>query len=435
MKIDYLTLLQLGVFDDNESQNCLFRKLDFTLSAKARALLRQRFLHPCQSLEEIKNVQFTLQSIGPEVDAWAGEINNGVIFVIEQYLESRVNFNSDGAWHHALFLPLVYKSDFDSIRFAMEKTQIFLQEMSQIHERWKSKILPGLWQEKMDDLGKLLANFPVLIQYAESRKLSNRRVLSMDQQLGTQYKSILQRLLDIFYHLDMFFSLARIQFLPGYNTVQWRSEKCLKLNQFYHPLLREAHPYSVSADDEKNFLFLTGANMSGKSTFIRALGIVVYLAHLGIPVPAAEAELSFMHGLSCSITNTDNILEGESFFYSEVQRINDIINRITKEESWLVLMDELFKGTNYQDALRCSEEIVKGLVKYRKSFFVLTTHLYELANSLNGLAQISYKYFETTYSQDGQYHFTYRILDGVSDDTIGYQILENSGVLAKLDAV
>ncbi len=435
MNVDYLTLLQLGVFDEKESYNCLFRKLDFTISSEGRFLLRQRFLQPCESLEEIEEVQKTLATIGSKVEGWSGEINNGVIFVIEQYLQNRVNFNSDGAWHQAMFLPLIYKADFDSIKFAMEKTQIFLRQMIGLHDQWKDAEIPGLWNEQMNELGSLLENFPILTSYANIKNLSNRKVLAMDKQLGKNYKSVLERMLSVFYHMDMFFSLAQIQFLPNYNVVNWKKKKSLNIQGFYHPLLQEAEPYSVAATDEKNFLFLTGANMSGKSTFIRSVGIVVYLAHLGIAVPAQSIELSFMDGLSCSITNTDNILEGESYFYSEVQRINDIINRIEKDESWLVLMDELFKGTNYKDALRCSEDIVKGLVKYEKSFFVLTTHLYELANTLQGLSQISYKYFETTYSEDGQYHFTYNILDGVSDDTIGYKILENSGVLAKLDAI
>jgi len=78
--------------------------------------------------------------------------------------------------------------------------------------------------------------------------------------------------------------------------------------------LRIPVAYNVSLTQNENFLFLTGANMAGKSTFIKATGIAVYLAHLGMSVPAEHMELSLFDGLLSNIHVVDNILKGESYF-------------------------------------------------------------------------------------------------------------------------
>jgi DNA mismatch repair ATPase MutS len=110
---------------------------------------------------------------------------------------------------------------------------------------------------------------------------------------------------------------------------------------------------------ESNFIFLTGANMAGKSTFIKAVGCAVFLAHLGMGVPAQEMELSIFDGLLSNINVVDNIIKGESYFFNEVQRIRNTILKINDKGKWLVLIDELFKGTNVQDAMKCSSTVIK----------------------------------------------------------------------------
>lgn len=92
-------------------------------------------------------------------------------------------------------------------------------------------------------------------------------------------------------------------------------------HQLYHILLPTPVPYDVHMSKESNFIFLTGANMAGKSTFIKAVGCAVFLAHLGMGVPAKEMELSIFDGLLSNINVVDNIVKGESYFFNEVQRI------------------------------------------------------------------------------------------------------------------
>ena len=110
--------------------------------------------------------------------------------------------------------------------------------------------------------------------------------------------------------------------------------------------------------------------MAGKSTFIKAVGGAVFLAHIGMGVPAKSMELSLFDGLLSNINVVDNVVKGESYFYNEVQRIKNTILKINDGRKWLILIDELFKGTNVQDAMKCSTVVIEGLIKIKNSLFI-----------------------------------------------------------------
>jgi DNA mismatch repair ATPase MutS len=189
--------------------------------------------------------------------------------------------------------------------------------------------------------------------------------------------------------------------------------------------------YDISLTQEQNFLFLTGANMSGKSTFIKAIGVSVYLAHVGMGVPAQSMELSLFDGLLSNIQVADNIIKGESYFFNEVQRVRKTIEKITDGKKWLILIDELFKGTNVQDAMKCSTVVIEGLRKISNTLFILSTHLYEIGESLKQYPNIQFRYFETEV-QDDQLLFNYHLKEGISNDRLGYLILKKEGVVDML---
>jgi DNA mismatch repair ATPase MutS len=183
---------------------------------------------------------------------------------------------------------------------------------------------------------------------------------------------------------------------------------------------------------EENFVFLTGANMAGKSTLIKAVGSSVFLAHIGMGVPAKHMQLTLFDGLLSNINVADNIAKGESYFFNEVQRIKNTIYKINNGKKWLVLIDELFKGTNVQDAMKCSLTVIKGLIKIKNSLFILSTHLYEIGEELKKHTNISFKYFETTVTED-QLEFSYQLKEGISNDRIGYVILKREKVVEMLE--
>jgi DNA mismatch repair ATPase MutS len=172
--------------------------------------------------------------------------------------------------------------------------------------------------------------------------------------------------------------------------------------------------------------------MAGKSTFIKAVGSAVFLAHIGMGVPAESLHLSLFDGLLSNINVVDNIVKGESYFYNEVQRIKNTILKVNDGRKWLILIDELFKGTNVEDAMKCSTVVIEGLIKIKRSLFILSTHLYQIGENLKGYPNIDFKYFETEVT-DGNLIFNYQLKDGVSNDRLGYLILKKEKVIELLE--
>jgi DNA mismatch repair ATPase MutS len=125
----------------------------------------------------------------------------------------------------------------------------------------------------------------------------------------------------------------------------------------------------------------------------------------------------------------DNILLGESLFMAEVQRIKQTAQKITEPSPHLVLMDELFKGTNVHDAYECTKAVVEGLLNHKNHIMVLSTHLYEVAQHFSDNPSINFGYFVTDMTSEGQYSFTYELKKGISNDRIGYRILQKEGVI------
>jgi DNA mismatch repair protein MutS len=151
-------------------------------------------------------------------------------------------------------------------------------------------------------------------------------------------------------------------------------------------------------------------------------------------VPAAQMQLSFFDGILSNINVIDNIAKGESYFYNEVQRIKATVEKVTNGKKWLILIDELFKGTNVQDAMKCSSTVIEGLLKIKNSIFILSTHLYEIGDELKKHPNICFNYFETSVIDD-QLSFSYQLKEGISNDRLGYLILKKEGVVGMLEKI
>jgi DNA mismatch repair ATPase MutS len=206
----------------------------------------------------------------------------------------------------------------------------------------------------------------------------------------------------------------------------------IQATDLFHIQLPTPVPYNVTITPQSNFVFLTGANMAGKSTFIKAVGLCVYLAHLGTAVLAASMQLSFFNGLISNINLTDSLTQGESYFFKEVQRIKNTIEKITDGHNWLLLIDELFKGPDQQDAVKCGISVIESLRKINNSLFILSTHLYEIGEELKTYPNIQFKNFENSIENE-QLIFSYQLKDGISNDRLGYLIMRKEGVVDLLN--
>jgi DNA mismatch repair ATPase MutS len=151
-------------------------------------------------------------------------------------------------------------------------------------------------------------------------------------------------------------------------------------------------------------------------------------------VPAKKCRLSLLDGLITNLTTADNVLKGESYFFNEVQRIKQTLTNVMDGKKYLILIDELFKGTNIIDAMKCSEKVIEGLQALQKSLTILSTHLYEISAPLKKYPHLQFYFFETAVTNKTLV-FNYNLKEGVSQDRLGYLILEREGVVDLIDRI
>lgn len=177
-----------------------------------------------------------------------------------------------------------------------------------------------------------------------------------------------------------------------------------------HPLLDPKK--SVLNDFEiKNdeFFIITGANMAGKSTFLRTVSLQIVMANMGLPVCATS--ISYVPiKLITSMRTTDSLTDDESYFFSELKRLKFIVDEIQKDKYFIVL-DEILKGTNSTDKAKGSRKFVERLVD-AKATGIIATHDLSLCEVAKELPQVKNHYFDAEIIYD-ELHFDYKFKEGI----------------------
>lgn len=436
MEVDHTTYEDLSVFH-SEEEFSIFHKLDLTRTGEGRDWLYRIFRKPHNDIIRIRETQQIVKMIGARWDDWPASISNGTLMVVERFYTSTIDtIPATANYLNALSYKLFHTADFSLVRYSIKHFGDFLSGMRQLTELLQNEDTPR-------SLALLLARIAHLLRDPEAWELSVRpagqpysvvEIIRFGRFLRNRYRNHAHELIQLFGQLDAWYAMAAAvkRYRLCFPEFREATEPFISMDGLYHMLLAEPVPYDVKMNKESNFIFLTGANMAGKSTFIKAIGSAVFLAHLGMGVPAASMTLTVFDGLLSNINVVDNVVKGESYFFNEVQRIKNTVHKITDGRKWLVLIDELFKGTNVQDAMRCSAAVIRGLIRIRSSIFVLSTHLYEIAAELKEYSNISFKYFETSVQED-QLAFSYQLREGISNDRIGYLILKREKVIELLE--
>lgn len=433
MQVDKTTLADLSVFNNDEEQSIL-NHLNFTKSINGKEYLRHILQSPQSQVEKIIDIQNAIKALMLVDEKWPETVTNGTIMVIEKFYESGVEELSENSGSvNAYYYKIINNADYSLIRYSLKHFVSLIKgmyEIAQLLEDSNSTIINS-WRERIISL--INKNRTQEIINLKTTELTPVDVQRYGFFFKRKYKNEVYELIDIYSRLDAYLSLAIACKNYNYTFPSFiQSDKpFINAESVYHPLLAAPVAYNVTLNKEENFLFLTGANMAGKSTFIKAVGLSVYLAHIGVAVPAANMQLCVFDGLLSNIQIADNIIKGESYFFNEVQRIKATIEKINDGRKWLILIDELFKGTNVEDAMKCSTAVIEGLRKMQNAVFILSTHLYEIGEDLRKYHNIQFKYFETR-AENGQLIFNYKLLDGISNDRLGYLILEREGVVNML---
>jgi DNA mismatch repair ATPase MutS len=193
-----------------------------------------------------------------------------------------------------------------------------------------------------------------------------------------------------------------------------------------------ANPLELNQD--RRVLFLTGPNMAGKTTYLRAVATALYFAHLGMGVPAHRFHFVPVQSLLTSISVSDNLNDGVSFFRAEALRVKAVAQAIANGHRVIAIMDEPFKGTNIKDAFDASLAILQRFAMSEDCLFMVSSHLIELSERLSADLHVDYQYFEAE-EQEDQLRFDYVLRPGVSSQRLGMRVLREEGVFDLLDGI
>jgi len=248
------------------------------------------------------------------------------------------------------------------------------------------------------------------------------RLASLRQKL----RHLMPEWLNVWADLEALSALRTFAYLnPDYTRPQLQANgMTFAAVEIGHPLI--AHELRVCNDftmDANQVTMLTGSNMSGKSSFLRTLGVNLVLTNAGAVVTAASLNTSLFRIYSC-IKVSDSLAEGYSYFYAEVRRLKALLDSLeqTNNLPLFFLIDEIFKGTNNRERLLGSEAYIHALLG-KHGTGAISTHDLELA-SLSGLSNFHF----ADQVRDGQLTFDYKLRPGVSPTTNALRIMRLAGL-------
>jgi DNA mismatch repair ATPase MutS len=297
------------------------------------------------------------------------------------------------------------------------------------------KFDPGIIAEK-EAFAALLDEpvFASLLQEKVKGKLSYEKVAAHDSLLRFRHRDSVRRLLGRIYHLDVYISVAGVARERRFAFAEAlpRERQFLQIEGLYHPGVQNAVSNNLTITPESNIIFLTGANMAGKSTFMKSLGIVLFLAHMGMPVPAVSMVFSIRDAIYTTINLSDNLSMGASHFYAEVLRVKKVARELSLGKNLFVIFDELFRGTNVKDAYEATVALTSAFAGHRDSIFVISTHIIEAGDVLKERHDNIHFVFLPTRMQGNKPVYPYTLEKGITADRHGMIIINNEGILDML---
>jgi hypothetical protein len=237
--------------------------------------------------------------------------------------------------------------------------------------------------------------------------------------------------LETWYQLDAFCSIANFAYLnPDYTFPRFTSSNSLlETKQLGHPLIkREAKNCNDFSIDKKGDIFIiTGSNMSGKSTFLKTVGINLALAFAGAPVNASDFVTSLVRPIACIQIN-DSISSGFSYFYTEVRRLKMMLDmcQANPDTLYILLIDEIYKGTNNRERLIGSQSFISELISQNCTALV-STHDLELTGIEKDHEHIFNYHFKEEVIES-KMKFDYTIRKGPCPTTNALKIMRMEGL-------
>ncbi|WP_298419361.1 DNA mismatch repair protein MutS [uncultured Kordia sp.] len=196
----------------------------------------------------------------------------------------------------------------------------------------------------------------------------------------------------------------------NYPTVEKNASQVINATQLGHPLLRTKNRIDNDFNiGNSEFYIVTGANMAGKSTFLRTVSLSIVMSNVGLPICANNATYSPIK-LITSMRTTDSLAEGASYFFSELQRLKMIVDKI-EEDTYFIILDEILKGTNSHDKAMGSKKIVQKLAS-QNAAGIIATHDLSLCELEKEVDQVKNYFFDAEIIND-ELFFGYLLKKGI----------------------
>ncbi|MEZ0323552.1 MAG: DNA mismatch repair protein MutS [Hydrogenothermaceae bacterium] len=229
--------------------------------------------------------------------------------------------------------------------------------------------------------------------------------------------------------LDAIVSLAQVSVEKGWKEPEITEGYDMYLEEAVHPVVANNYPdfvpNSVKFDKDKFLHIITGPNMSGKSTFIRQVGLIVLLAHVGCFIPASSGVIPITDAIYTRIGSGDNLSKGLSTFMVEMLEVANILNNATERS--LIILDEVGRGTSTYDGISIAWSLCEKIAKDIKAKTLFSTHYHELTEIEKDIKGVV-NYFMAVVEEEDGIRFLYKILEGKSDKSYGIHVAKLAGL-------
>lgn len=322
---------------------------------------------------------------------------------------------------------------------------VMLDQLSEIinNEKFDSELLKKQQQtmgaqngSPLKKLSKILHAFDVRLNVLAAVVLNSLFLWDLHQlnrlnKWKQQYGSHLPEHMDAVFVLDAIISLGNFAHsYPHYSYPQILEQDgfTLKGEDCNHILIptgaRVGNPVSLNGDG--SFNVITGANMAGKSTYLRTVGLNMVLARLGVPLHCSRFAFTPVRIIS-SLSIKDSLVKNESFFYAELKRLQYIIRKLEQGDQLFCLLDEILKGTNSRDKQIGTMKLMQKLMRYRSNG-IIATHDLKIGELEKDFPQkISNYCFEVEIKND-RLHFDYKLKPGIAQSLNASFLMKEMGI-------
>ncbi|MCG8415361.1 MAG: hypothetical protein MI746_14175 [Pseudomonadales bacterium] len=435
--IDEPTFKDLEIFDTEGDAKSLFDRCNFTRTEGGSTLLRKRMELPWCEPDRIRYTQESIAFICENREVFK-KLPAYIVQSVENYQrEVLLGATKENVFEFAIQSFNIYFNHDRHYRSLVRGVQYTCSVVRGLREFIAQEELDSAVGEivpVLDELREILSQD--WVDAVPEQQVAGSwpwELFRLDQVFRLHSREVILRILQLVYELDAVISMADATI--DFNFVLpevLEGEVRVQAEGLTHPFLNHAVANPLHLNQQQRVLFLTGPNMAGKTTYLRALATALYLGHLGMAVPAQSFSFVPVERLFSSISLNDDIHSGISYFRAEALRVRAVAEAISEGRSVVAVMDEPFKGTNVKDAFDASLEILRRFATKEGCLFFFSSHLIELDEQLPGPEHIVRAHFAAQEEQ-GRLQFDYLLRAGISDQRLGVRVLSEEGVFEFLD--